>query len=509
MDAALEYRDIVPLADLRHALEDRGLYCQSLWLTADNLNTVIDAMSDQGGGSLGILALPTTSPNLFHFVVLEDGHDGEITVFDTRDHGPKSFRLSDLKLTRLPVLLVSVHPSIKTMLEGESFSFGRFVTDVATSWVISCSIAIALLSWAMSERLKLYRRNVAVACEHIWQSGRLWIVGIASRKGFLSMGLLALAIGIGYQIYIEAAPLEVEFKAIDLGLQPIGSNKTTAFRVFNRSFHRSHELRSVEGSCSCLSLRVKGAKIPPRGAARIELSYLIQTEGKAEHAVLVSPSDEQPKMAVKVSYVGYESAKLVPPYLNIGAFPLGLQDTKQISLKVNGYQGKSMPLQISEESMHPDWLRVSVVKPGLLVNNQEINLEITCTGQRPFGAFSEKVVLSTAEETPRTFVIVVHGEIAAPIDIQPTALFINTTGNGKNGDSLWIRSRSGPLKLRSVSSDTELIKLKVDCPAGSDECHIQVLPVDAQSASGMIDIVTESPVVHHFEIPVYLGSRLQ
>jgi hypothetical protein len=238
---------------------------------------------------------------------------------------------------------------------------------------------------------------------------------------------------------------------------------------------------------------------------------MVQYGGKAEQAVLVTPSEALPGFTVKIRYHGFESTRLTPEQFNIGGFPQGVAETKNVSIKVVNFKGQPAPIRVGDENVMSEGMSASVVGSGKVAQDGEFMLQIQCSGKRALGTFTERITLSTIEDTPRSFLVIAHGHIVSPITIEPNTLFLPTGSDVQPArETVSIHSRVGDLEFAEIDSNCDSLSVRL-LPDSSDNgirrILVQHTGKNAAIREACIRISTRHPLQREFEIPVYITPR--
>jgi hypothetical protein len=457
------------------------------------------------GGAIGIAAIDVRGSSEKHFVVIgsSDGRKaweldpalGRVSLFSVR---------SDSESNGVPALLVSRNEAFIESIEDRPRPRDRLFW-ASSSGVLSIGLIVGLVAVTMPS---ISHWTSIVFCAAL--SARKWVRGVPRQR--TRFFLRGLTVGLASTlcclfVYREFQPLTVQHRLKDLGALPIGSKQEVTIVVENRSLFRQRGLKSVIGSCACLEIEVADSLIPPLSATEVTVSFFVTNVQKAVHTVLVTQDSNGNTIPIQISLSGYESATIRPTFFDVGEFPQGVVIEKVFNMKVANFCGPAIPAKVEKATPKSPFLTPFFASPQVLADTGMFELTLKNETSIPLGQFTERVVVSTIEKEPRTFVVAAHGQIVPPVRVYPRSLFLQHGLHCSDTVNAWAVSRD--LEIASVGVVPEGCCVARATPAcGGDKWNIVVeLPsnqLQTQSVrNATLMITTTSPVERVLSVPIH------
>ncbi len=500
VDEQLGHRAEVSLADLRRALEERGLHCRPVLLTpatAERIGTLLR----QGPGRRTAIATLATDRPLGHFVVLVEASQSELVVVDAGPGTRHRVQFRHLRETRIPTLLVATEPWGPALAQERFGLPVRILTRAASSWWLSAGLAGAAILTAVLMLGRGVRRYL--------KGLRTWLAAPARRPWLARTGVVMGIFGVvGLTVWVVAPmvwrPIDVDVEVLDLGRLPIGSQHKAVLRLRNRSFLTEHRVSEVRVSCSCLVPRCQQPRLPPRGETTIEVDAWVRLAGPAEYVMLVNIGRGKHLLRVPIRFEGFEEASLSPREVSLGAVPRGMAWQKSLRLKVRNYRGPPINVRVAtSEETHI--VEAALRRGSLLQKNGRLVLQVRTPANLPLGVFSERLVLETIEETPRTFVVVVHADVVEPVHVLPRTLVLPAADTEMSA-SLRVQARFGELAIERAWADDAALSVEQSATRGTGFAEVLLRRGPGASAGKRkLYIGLKRPLEQVLEVPVYLS----
>ena len=500
IDALLEHRSKVSLAELRRLFEAYGLHCRAVLLTPRNAGRIATLLHEAPAERAAIAALATGEP-VGHFVVLQDASDDELVVMDAGPGTQHRVAFGALRETEIPTVLVARQPWGDALALERRWLPARIVARAATSWWFAAGLGVAAL---VALGLALGGRPAASAAR-----GGVWlarhIAGGRSLNAAVALCMIgSAAVAAWYSARLLYDPVSVEPAILDLGRRPVGSQQKVTLRLLNRSFFSSLEVTEVRASCSCLTPRCARPSIAPRGETTVEVDAWIHLAGPAQYILLVNVGRGRHVLRVPVRFEGYQDASLSPAEIALGAFPPGMRWRRSTVLRVTGYKGKPVRLRVAASAGKVAGVRPVLGKDAVLRPGGRILLHVDTLPDAPLGSFTERVVLGSLEDVPKTFVVTVHGAIVEPVGIVPGVVIL-PKGATETRETVRVQARFGELVIERVWIDTEGILVESSANDASGMCIVLRRTPTAVARTARLLIQLRRPVEKLFELPVYLS----
>lgn len=501
IDAQLEHRSEASLADLRRCLEAYGLHCQAVLLTAANAARVGTLLRHGHGQRAAIVALPT-GQRVGHFVLLLEASPDELVLLDASSGRQYRVASKALRDAPIPSLLVGSQRWAPARAEERRRLPQSILDRAASSWWVGAGLAgaaIAAVAWALGRRP--FTLGERIGAWLVWPPRRQWLARTAIAVG--TFGLVGLTIW--FVAPVLRQPVTADVAVLDLGRRPVGSQQKAVLRLRNRSFFSAQQVSGVQASCSCLTPRCQRPRIPPRGETTIEVDAWIHLAGPAEYNLLVRIGRGEQLLRVPVRFEGYEEASLSLPQVALGSFPRGVGWRKSVRLRVLNYKGQPVPLSVAQRPGRDPVVRAELEQGALLRRNGRLVLRVRTPPDLPLGTFSQRVVLETKEENPRTFVVILHGEIVEPVQMRPRALVLPAAST-ETSDSLEVQACFGALAIGRVWAAGAELAVEESAADASGRVRVVVRrPAGTPAGTAKLYIDVRRPIEQVLEIPVYLS----
>jgi len=370
IDSELGRRDIVSFADLRKVLESKGLQCHSVILEQGSASGLAATLNDPQHPRCAVAAIGTPDPQIMHFVAVVDASADQLLLQEDISLNPIPYDIAMAREGGIPLMLVGRDETVHTAFETELWSIKSVLFDASSSLLLTLVLAAAaatlIISWCLSCRLSA--RLLAAAASLVSAVAGGIKSGMQTHRVAFRYGAGAVLL-LGTMRFLalrELYPLTVATNELELGARAVGSSGNAEIRVINRSLFRSMPLGTVNGSCSCIDIKVENSMIPPGGFATIQVGFMVTAKGLSQHSILIASKDEAQKMTVRLSLHGYDDAKLVPASFNLGDFPQGVSIEKRFSLtSVNFKSGQPLTLKVNAPSSGvKPFLDVAVAEPA-------------------------------------------------------------------------------------------------------------------------------------------------
>jgi hypothetical protein len=512
VDRELGYRAEVSLADVRNVLEAHGLYCRSLLVHSSDVDRFADVIHNHGQRRVGIAALPARDAIVTHFAVVVDAGSGGLTIIDATKGDVHQLRLTELQNPGIPVLVVGSDQSLQAPSTRQGPTLRTIALHVASSRIVALGLVCVVAIVAVSPFLPFIVRSGfgAKALRSLLHRAVRLRPNALQGRALLGVAIsIPICVAVSYVARVELSPLVADAAEVDLGRQPIGSHHTVRLRILNRSLVRTRTIGSIQVSCSCLDPTVHRKGISPGEWSPIDIGVMVHREGRAEYGVLVTDADSAGSVLIKIRFNGFESTSLSPTYFNVGEFPQGASVVRDAAVKVVNYQGHPVPIEAVKEGESLGTVDVSSREGATLKEDGVIRLHVRNSSTGPLGPFSEKVLLSTVEDNPRKFFLMVYGELVAPMEIHPRAVILDSHRHpAMSSETVVVQSRFSPLEVTTVSTDSDKINVRGQELPNERECRILVELTAAPLESGVavLRIATRLPVNETIEIPVYFRA---
>jgi hypothetical protein len=333
VDDLLTNKKDVSFSDMRHVFETRGLFCKSFSFDVKTIDSLRINLSSQK--MCVIAALPDSVGYANHFVIVVECNGTFLTVYDIAKNKSGIINIANFKGSQinLPALIVTTHHiRYKTISYIDLFVF-------------ACSVGVLLFLAKF-----IYSRLSPGQFKRMLVGIKTLVMSYLTYRLLLTIDILiatVLILVFSYCVHaLRKNPIMYTESVVELGDIELFSRQEILFAVQNRSWS-AIPISDVQVSCSCLKIEEFPKVIEAQKTQHVKIALVPLLEGRVTYQALVVPSRGSPIIG-RVSYNGFQRAKILPKYLNVGMISQG--------------EGKDISCNFSLNNLREEYLLIKSIK---------------------------------------------------------------------------------------------------------------------------------------------------
>lgn len=247
------------------------------------------------------------------------------------------------------------------------------------------------------------------------------------------------------------------------------------------------QITEVRKSCSCLDHVPMTRTLQPNDTA--EFTVTMDTGkfvGFNAQTFYVTFGPKYVSTAViRVQATSRSDVSLSPGAVNFGSIAQGTRPSQSVTVK---YSGRSRDWKLTEVMPLQGPLDVKVTevsRGGPLRGGVEYQVDVTLKANAPVGSIAEQVSIKTTDTAHPVVQIAVSGSIAAPLELAPKALRLDTVPVGQStGQRVLIRA-ARPFKVLGVDGAGDGITVELPAAGAAQAVQFITIKFDPKQAGAV------------------------